>query len=490
MLFNSPVFIFLFLPVAIAVYFFLNGKKLFIAGKAWLVLASLFFYGYWNPSYLFLILGSILVNFSIGSGLHKTSKRAKGRLSRKSVLTFGVLFNIALLGYFKYSDFFIDNVNVVFSTQFPLMNVVLPLAISFFTFQQIAYLVDTYRNECAEFDFLSYCLFVTFFPQLIAGPIVHHKEMMPQFNNPKLKFLNLRNIALGLLIFTMGLFKKVVLADSLAQYADPVFDAALTESIAFVPAWLGALAYTFQIYFDFSGYCDMAIGAALFFNIKIPINFLSPYKAVNIQDFWRRWHITLSRWLRDYVYINLGGNRISQIITLRNVFATAFVSGIWHGAGWTFVLWGVCHGSALVIHRLYSDYIQWTMPRPMAWFLTFLFVVFAWVLFRAETLPAAQSILIGMVNIGTFQWPQFVEFNQGIESLTQAPRYFESVLGLYWILLAAIIAVFGVWSIDLAEQVLKFRHNHLWIGATFSVLLFVTMISLGNDYSAFIYFNF
>lgn len=350
MLFNSYEFIFLFLPLTFAVYFWLNKKRLTQASKAWLVFASLFFYSWWNVIYLPLILGSILFNFAVGSTITKMgdSLSVKG-FSRKSLLTFGIVSNILLLAYFKYMDFFILNANVVLGTQWNLMHIVLPLGISFFTFTQIAYLVDAYRNEVKEMDYLNYTLFVTFFPHLLAGPILHHKEMMPQFDSIKSKVINYKNIAAGLFLFSIGLFKKVVIADTFAQWANAGFDSAQTLNI--IEAWATSLSYTFQLYFDFSGYTDMALGVALMFNIRLPINFNSPYKALDIQDFWRRWHITLSRFLRDYIYIPLGGNRNSELRTYSNLFTVFLVGGLWHGASWMFIIWGALHGVAIVIHR-------------------------------------------------------------------------------------------------------------------------------------------
>jgi D-alanyl-lipoteichoic acid acyltransferase DltB (MBOAT superfamily) len=335
LLFNSYEFIFAFLPITFFIYFYLNHKRLTEASKVFLVVSSLFFYSWWNPVYLPLILVSMVFNYVIGTSLTKDEEHKK--VSKKQLLTIGIVGNIGLLGYFKYSDFFIGNFNLAFGSDIPLLHLALPLAISFFTFQQIAYLVDSYRQETKEYDFLNYAVFVTFFPQLIAGPIVHHKEMMPQFANARNKVKNYKNIALGLFIFSIGLFKKVVIADTFAVWARAGFDTATTLNL--FEAWATSLSYTFQLYFDFSGYTDMAIGAALLFNIRLPINFNSPYKATNIQDFWRRWHITLSRFLKDYVYIPLGGNRKGNFRTYNNLMATFIIGGIWHGAGWTFVFW-------------------------------------------------------------------------------------------------------------------------------------------------------
>jgi D-alanyl-lipoteichoic acid acyltransferase DltB (MBOAT superfamily) len=266
---------------------------------SWLVAASLFFYGWWNPAYLGLILGSMLFNYAVGVTLLNNNSALK-----KGTLVFGISINLALLAYFKYANFFVDNINLALDTTYHLEHIFLPLAISFFTFQQVAYLVDAYKGETREHNFLHYCLFVTFFPQLIAGPIVHHKEMLPQFAKANTYILNHKNLAIGLTIFILGLFKKVVFADSIAGYATPVFDAAEVGVILTVAeAWMGALAYTMQLYFDFSGYSDMAIGLGYMFGIKLPLNFNSPYQSLNIIDFWRRWHMTLSRFLRDYLYI-------------------------------------------------------------------------------------------------------------------------------------------------------------------------------------------
>jgi len=404
-LFNSYIFIFAFLPITFFIYFYLNSKRLTEASKAFLVFSSLFFYSWWNIIYLPLILGSMLFNYVIGSMLGKYDKNSKIDFSKKSLLIFGVSINILLLGYFKYSDFFLENLNLIFSSNIQLINLALPLAISFFTFQQIAYLVDSYRQETKEYDFLNYALFVTFFPQLIAGPIVHHKEMMPQFANKRNMVKNYKNIAMGFFIFSIGLFKKVVIADTFAVWATAGFDTATTLNL--FEAWATSLSYTFQLYFDFSGYTDMAIGAALLFNIKLPINFNSPYKATDIQDFWRRWHITLSRFLRDYIYIPLGGNRISSFRTYTNLLATFIIGGIWHGAGWTFIFWGFLHGVALVIHRAWSKlgFKLWTW---LAWLITFNFINIAWVFFRAKEWDDAVKVLGSMFSLDNIVLPGFL----------------------------------------------------------------------------------
>lgn len=394
MLFNSYEFIFLFLPVTVCVYFLLNRRRLVYAANGWLALASLFFYSYWDIRYLPLLLGSIVFNFTIGSLLAKRADQPSQ--TKRWLLAAGIVGDVALLGYYKYADFFIENANALTNGNMPLLHVVLPLGISFFTFTQIAYLVDSYRGLAKEYNFINYVLFVTFYPHLIAGPILHHKEMMPQFARVTNKAFRYRNASLGLYWFALGLMKKVLIADQLAPIASHGFDTA--PALGFTDAWLTSLAYTFQLYFDFSGYTDMAIGAALLFNIKLPINFHSPYKSLSIQEFWRRWHMTLSRFLRDYIYIPLGGNRKGTSRLYVNLMLTFMIGGFWHGAGWTFLLWGALHGAALVIHRLWSER-GFRLPQLIAWFITFQFVNMAWVFFRATELEDAWKVLGGMYGL-------------------------------------------------------------------------------------------
>lgn len=390
MLFNSYEFIFAFLPAVFLLYFLLLRQRWILPAKLFLIAASLFFYAWWNPAYLPLILGSTLFNYIVGGRL---ARRHTASASAKPLLAFGITANLALLGYFKYADFFIANLNQLGVSNLTLLHLALPLAISFVTFQQIAFLVDSYKGHAKENDFISYALFITFFPQLIAGPIVHHAEMMPQFASRHNWVKNYRNIALGLFIFATGLFKKCVIADTFAHWANAGFDN--PAALGMTEAWITSLSYTFQLYFDFSGYSDMAIGLALLFNIRLPLNFNSPYKALSIQDFWRRWHMTLSRFLRDYIYIPLGGNQKGSIRTWHNLMLTFLIGGLWHGAGWTFIFWGFLHGLALIIHRLWQA-TGLRMPVLLAWFLTFNFVNIAWVFFRAPGWHDATQILKSM----------------------------------------------------------------------------------------------
>lgn len=416
MLFNSYEFLFLFLPVT-WVGFFWFARRGHEPAIAWLVLASMFFYGWWQPIYLLLLLVSLIANFGLGSLLGQAHRQGRQRAG-KIWLIAGVLFNLALLGYFKYANFTVDSINIVAGTHFHLETIILPLAISFFTFQQIAYLTDAYQGDAREYRFAHYTLFVTFFPQLIAGPIVHHRDMLPQFMRPGALTPRAANMAVGLSIFALGLFKKTVLADGIAQYATPVFNAAASgESLTFFEAWGGALAYTLQLYFDFSGYSDMAVGSARMFGILLPVNFHSPYKATNIIEFWRRWHMTLSSFLRDYLYIALGGNRAGQLMRYRNLMLTMLLGGVWHGAGWTFVAWGALHGMYLCINHVWRHASTRLFParntsaplaKALSWLLTFLAVVIGWVFFRAGSFDAAIALLQGMAGINGIALPNAI----------------------------------------------------------------------------------
>ncbi|MGD1074628.1 MAG: MBOAT family protein [Thermodesulfovibrionales bacterium] len=414
MLFNSYSFLFLFLPVALLGFFKISSYS-YRLGAVWLTAASLFFYGWWNPAYLVLLVGSIVFNYSIGVALTRKQERGRQTLS-KAILAFGISANLALLTYYKYAGFFLDNLQGVLGSGWEIGKIILPLGISFFTFTQITFLVDAYRGEVREYDFIHYSLFVTYFPHLIAGPILHHKEMMPQFAKTETYKATYKNMAIGLTVLAIGLFKKVVLADSIAPFAQTVFEAASRgQTLTFVEAWVGAISYTLQIYFDFSGYSDMAIGLSSLFGIKLPLNFYSPYQAVNIIEFWRRWHITLSRFLRDYLYIPLGGNRKGSVRRYANLMMTMLLGGLWHGANWTFVVWGALHGLFLFVNNLWRairrklghDFVQSTWwGRVTARTITFTAVVFAWVFFRAGSIGAAIGVFRGMTGLNGVVLPR------------------------------------------------------------------------------------
>lgn len=409
MLFNSYEFVFGFLPVSLLTYFLLGRVKGGLVAVGFLAAASLFFYGWWDARYLPLLGGSIVFNFLVGRRLSASPTEAPGD---RATLWLGIVANLSLLGYFKYAGFFAANLNSFAGLALPVPQIVLPLGISFFTFTQIAYLVDAYRKEVREYRFVHYLLFVTFFPHLLAGPVLHHAEVMPQFARRETFRVSGENFAVGLTIFAIGLFKKVVLADGCTEFVAPVFAAAQDgQLIGGTAAWGGALAYTFQLYFDFSGYSDMAVGLARLFGIVFPANFNSPYKATSIIDFWRRWHMTLSRFLRDYLYIPLGGGRCHPARRHANLMATMLLGGLWHGAGWTFVVWGALHGAYLIANHAWRSLrvrhlaglrIPAGLGRWLARLLTFCAVVVAWVFFRAESLAAALSMLEGMAGMNGF----------------------------------------------------------------------------------------
>lgn len=380
MIFSSPEFVFLFLPAVVLFYYLLLRLRRGSLVAPFIFAASLVYYAWWRPQNIWIILASIGVNYFLGKSINRGPWR-------RPLFLLGITLNLGALAYYKYMDFVLTTINTLFDTSFPMQNIILPIGISFFTFQQIAYLADIYtgKYDISQIDegFIDYCCFVCFFPQLVAGPIVHHQEMMPQFHSSKIKNVDWENIFNGLVIFSIGLAKKILIADQLSPVARLCFDT--YPFLSFSEALVGSLCYTFQLYFDFSAYSDMAIGGALFFNIHLPWNFNSPYKATNIQDFWRRWHITLSRWLRDYLYIPLGGSRCGMGRTLSNLFLTFLLGGLWHGAAWTFVLWGALHGAALAVHRVWSK-AGLALPKVLGWALTFSFVTLAWVIFRVPNM--------------------------------------------------------------------------------------------------------
>src|ERR1700712_2705659 len=396
MLFNSYPFIFVFLPIALAGYVWL-GRSSNLAPVVWLALASLVFYSVSNWQFVGLLLASVAFNYFVGWLLIAKQLRATARFA---ALTAGVAGDLLVLGTFKYAGFFTANLNAVFSTGI-VVNILLPVGISFYTFTQIAFLVDAYRGNVARYALPHYALFVTYFPHLIAGPILHHKDMIPQFESERTKRPDPHLILCGLIIFAIGLFKKTCLADGIQPLVAPAFGA---NYPSFDQAWIGALAYTFQLYFDFSGYSDMAIGISLMFGIFLPLNFNSPYKATSIIDFWRRWHMTLSQFLRDYLYIPLGGNRRGPTWRYVNLMITMLLGGLWHGAAWTFVAWGALHGAYLCINHAWNRFGPEIAPRlrPAATLagavLTFLSVVVAWVFFRADDIDSAVYVLVRMAD--------------------------------------------------------------------------------------------
>lgn len=507
MLFNSIEFILFFLPLTLLLFFIPGGKGYYQLAIFILVIASLIFYGWWNPSYLLLLIFSMGFNYFVGYIL---SQKNQKELNKKLLLTLGVIINLALIGYFKYANFFLDQINYIIGTSWELSKIILPLGISFFTFQQITYLLDAYQGETKEYHFLNYCLFVSFFPQLIAGPIVHHKEILPQFAQRSNFIFTAENLSVGITIFLIGLFKKIIIADGIAKLATPVFQAALDGvDFNFIDAWIGALSYTFQLYFDFSGYSEMAIGASRMFGIKLPVNFYSPYKAINIIDFWRRWHITLSNFLRDYLYIPLGGNRKGEIRRYFNLIITMLLGGLWHGAGWTFIIWGGLHGVYLVINNQWHFLLKKmginikTTPwwsKIIGTLITFIAVVFAWVIFRAENFNSALLILEKMSGLDGI--------NLSSSIIVFSKKLLLVFVGLcFWVWFAPNTLEWMVkYEPILDNSILNFSSSQpfsnliktklIWkpqktLGILFGILAFVLIKSLLNaSESEFLYFNF
>jgi len=420
MLFSSSQFIFLFLPATLIGFFLIPANPAW-PRKVWLLLASVFFYAYWKVEYVPLLLFSICLNYAVAEFITRHRHRPAARV----VFVTGVSLNLLLLGYYKYTNFILGFLGRVTEHDFGRFDILLPLAISFFTFTQIGYLVDVYRNQSLHHRFLDYAFFVVFFPHLIAGPIVRHWEIIPQFAGRTLR-ANREDIGVGITMFLIGLYKKVLLADSIASYVTMVYgEAAAGATLTWFDAWLGTLAFALQIYFDFSGYSDMAIGLARLFGIRFPMNFNSPYKAGSITEFWKSWHITLTRFLREYLYFPLGGNRCAPLRHVFNIMATMLLSGLWHGAGWTYVIWGGLHGFYLVVAhrwRLFVDSYGWRLNfwwyRLLSATLTFVVVLFAWVFFRASTLPVAGNMLSSMVG------------RNGL-TMTDAVTHPEKPLGLF-----------------------------------------------------------
>lgn len=462
MLYNSFPFLFGFLPICLVLYFAAARLGRGVANVV-LVVLSLAFYAWWNWHNVPILLASILLNYGIG-------QRLRGGQSSRLLLTLGIAGNLALLGFFKYINFALWNIAELTAGSFKPLSIVLPLGISFYTFTQIAFLVDAWRGETQELNFARYCLFVTFFPHLIAGPIVHHRELMPQFASESARAWNARNFSLGLAFFALGLFKKVAIADTIAPWADEVFKAAGPVDLGW--SWRGALAYTMQIYFDFSGYSDMAIGLGLMFNVRLPDNFNAPYRAASVADFWRRWHITLSRFLRDYLYIPLGGNRRGEARQRFNLLATMLLGGLWHGAGWTYVAWGGYHGLLLALNRTWISHRK-PLPAILGRPLTFVAVVAGWAVFRADSIRRAGSLLASMA---------------GLHGVTAHPNLQTQLIALGLLVLFVNVA-------PTTKKWVEGRTLNSWHAIVVATTLFIALLCMRTSLlthrpSEFIYFQF
>lgn len=486
MLFNSYIFILLFFPICLIGYFVLNHFKKYTISQLFLLVMSLWFYGYFNPSYLLIIIASILFNYLITRIMKKTTNTKL----KKIELILGLIINIGILFYFKYFDFFITNLNQAFKTDFTIRNILLPLGISFFTFQQISFVIDAYKGEVEKYNFLQYASFVAYFPQLIAGPIVTHDELIPQFQDLEKKKFNWKNFSKGIYVFVLGLAKKVLIADIFGLVANWGFEN--LTNLDTTNAVLTMLAYTIQIYFDFSGYCDMAIGIGKMMNFDLPINFDSPYKALTITEFWSRWHMTLTRFFTKYIYIPLGGNRKGKIRTYINTMIVFLVSGFWHGANWTFVLWGVLHGIFMVITRCFKTFFEKIHPA-LNWLITFGFVNITWIFFRANTIADAiimiKTILkmkFGPIDaniINAFNLPELnLICNKLIPNIIN--EYPNFLMGISFVGVLAI--VLGCKNVK--EHMDGFKPKIINLITTW--ILFIWCIFSFSNMSTFLYFNF
>jgi D-alanyl-lipoteichoic acid acyltransferase DltB (MBOAT superfamily) len=515
MLFNSYEFLCFFFPLTCALFFVLCASGWTRAAAAWLGLMSIVFYGYWSPRYVLLLLASIVVNFFLGQLLLKC-RAGESRLQAKHVLIVAIAANLVTLAYFKYANFFVASLRAASGLDLQLAPIVLPIGISFFTFTQIAFLVDTYQGKVREARFLPYLLFVSYFPHLVAGPVLHHAEMMPQFGRNETYRFRIDNVVSGMALLGIGLFKKVILADGIQPFVAPAFDGASTQVLTGFEAWGAVLAYSLQLYFDFSGYSDMAIGLSRVFNVELPLNFASPYKAQNISEFWRCWHMTLSRFLRDYLYFPLGGNRRGKARRYLNLMITMLLGGLWHGAGWTFVIWGGLHGLYLVIHHAWQAAVgriavspRWLDSRfakVAGVLLTFVAVTVAWTFFRASSLDAALRMLAAMS--GANGWVLPIEWRGSLDAALGAAagglRFddltaFAGLRQVGWI--AALLGL--AWFCPNSQQIMaalgrlrrldvRIRWSLGWsaFGALAASVVLLAIVSASRGTSEFIYFNF
>ena len=510
MLFNSYLFICLFLPIVVS-GFFLLGRKSNYWAAIWLNVASLVFYAAWSPAYVFLLIASILFNYGCGVQIARAYSRG-GVRTVKWLLILGCTVDLSLLAYYKYMVFFAEAANEFLGQHFEKLEIILPIGISFYTFTQIAFLVDASKGLAREYKLRNYFTFVTYFPHLIAGPVLHHKEMMPQFERKETYIFSYHSVAVGLTLFVFGLAKKTLLADNLSVYVGPVFDAAARDGqVAFLEAWGGILSYTLQIYFDFSGYSDMAVGLSKIFGVDLPINFFSPYKSKNITQFWRSWHMTLSRFLRDYLYIPLGGNRSGRARRYINIFITMLLGGFWHGANWTYLAWGGLHGFYIISNNLWKSALEHygvdcgasRIYSIVSRSVTYFAIVFAWVFFRSESVSASLSIIKGMLGFNGFAIPiKWLNYENPIISWLLKEGAYVSELDLFQVgpelrMIAAGLLI--SWALPNTNEVFlgygvygdrwwRWKPNALWLVFTIVLALF-SFLSL-SGVSEFIYFQF
>ncbi|MBV9537767.1 MAG: MBOAT family protein [Acidisphaera sp.] len=466
MLFHSQVFVLGFLPAVLLLFYAVARRRR--AREAVLVAASVTFYGWWDPRYVPLLVGLALATWGVARAYLAWTERDRRARWPTLFLLLGIALNLGALGVFKYADFIGSSVAALLAAPYRPLDLVLPLGISFFVFQKLSYLIDLYRGDRHRYGLLDFALFVSFFPQLIAGPLVRHNEIIGQFASDPRGPRMWENLSRGAVLFAIGMAKKLAIADTLARNSDRLFDAAMHTAPNAAEAWAAAASYALQIYFDFSGYSDMAIGLALMFGLTLPMNFNAPYRAVSIRDFWRRWHITLSRFLRDYLYIPLGGNRAGEGRRIVNVVVTMLLGGLWHGAAWKFVAWGGLHGVALAVNGAWDRARLPRLPKPVGWGATLLFVTVAWVPFRAADFATALRMVEGMAGRHGFG---------------------HVVLRDGWLLpVAAALAMIGPTSTDVALGALRPR---AWVAIPAgAAMAFLVLLAGGRLHDAFIYFQF
>jgi alginate O-acetyltransferase complex protein AlgI len=510
MLFNSAIFLYFYLPISVFLYF-LTGSKSAENARIVLAILSLVFYAYWDIRFLPLIVVSISVNYFFGLKIIQSISLERTSLAKK-LLILGLVFNLGLLVFFKYANMLVLSFNSLALTSLSIPKIILPIGISFFTFTQIAFLVDAYKNKVKDYKLWDYMLFVSYFPHQIAGPILHHKEMMSQFTRQRTVCFSMENFTVGLSILTFGLVKKVLIADTLSSFCDPVFASVeMGVTPTFIEAWAASLAYTLQLYFDFSAYCDMAIGISLIFCIKLPLNFNSPYKSLSIIEFWRRWHMTLSRFLRDYLYIPLGGNRKGEGRRYINLMITMALGGLWHGASWTFLFWGMLHGLYLMVNHFWRDVLSQkmgiTLTPFLAWLITMVAVIIGWVFFRSTTFYSALVMLKSMFMPDIIQLPPLIFKALGVGLPFVSSQAWSGSIGgisavgfialsfLIVLALPNVQQIFKAYTPFLDEKPKWIKAMHVtwipsFIWAVFiSILLAFSMVKLGGD-SSFLYFNF
>ena len=475
MIFSTYRFIFLFLPVTFFGYFILNRFRYYSVAKIWLIIASLYFYGQGSPAFFPFFLASITGNYIIGTAM--TRMEGSQTIQRKILLGIGLARNIGLLGYYKYTDFFIENYNLLTGSDLALKHIVLPIGISFFTFQLIAFLVDSYRGETKQYDIINYLLFITFFPQLIVGPIIHHGEIVPQFEDERNLKLNYDNLAKGLFLFSIGCAKKILLADPMTTNAQSFFNS-VPANPDLLLTWFSSIEYTISYYFDLSGYADMAIGLGLMFNIHIPQNFDSPYKARNFQDYWRRWHITLSRFLSTYIFRSV----YKKDCKWRNYYiatmVTFLVSGFWHGAGWTFVVWGLVNGFFVCVAS-WMKRKGWSLPAWLAYPLTAVGVILARVLFVSSSFTDAWNVYKGMLN--------FASLGTGLSAVLSSVWNFVK-----WHKSSGLILVIGIiicWFLPNSKKMTEKFRPSLWTALYAGGLMLICVMQM-NKVVQFLYFQF